>query len=40
AQVTLKERRPLVVVPREMPYNIIHLENMLRLARAGATIMP
>jgi 4-hydroxy-3-polyprenylbenzoate decarboxylase len=39
AQVTLKERRPLVVVPREMPYNIIHLENMLRLARAGATIM-
>jgi len=40
AQVTLKERRPLVVVPREMPYNMIHLENMLRLARAGATIMP
>ncbi|MGC7870996.1 UbiX family flavin prenyltransferase [Desulfosporosinus sp. SYSU MS00001] len=40
AQVTLKERRPFVVVPREMPYNIIHLENMLRLARAGATIMP
>jgi 4-hydroxy-3-polyprenylbenzoate decarboxylase len=39
AQVTLKERRSLVVVPREMPYNIIHLENMLRLARAGATIM-
>lgn len=40
AQVTLKERRPLVVVPREMPYNIIYMENMLRLARAGATIMP
>ena len=40
AQVTLKERHPLVVVPREMPYNVIHLENMLRLARAGATIMP
>jgi 4-hydroxy-3-polyprenylbenzoate decarboxylase len=39
AQVSLKERRPLVVVPREMPYNIIHLENMLRLARAGAVIM-
>lgn len=40
AQVSLKERRPLVVVPREMPYNIIHLENMLRLARAGAVMMP
>lgn len=40
AQVTLKERRPLLVVPREMPYNIIQLENMLRLARAGGTIMP
>lgn len=40
AQVTLKERHPLIVVPREMPYNMIHLENMLRLARAGATIMP
>lgn len=40
AQVTLKERRPLVVVPREMPYNIIQLENMLRLARAGAAILP
>lgn len=40
AQVTLKERRRLVVVPREMPFNIIHLENMLRLARAGTTIMP
>ncbi|KLU58815.1 putative aromatic acid decarboxylase [Peptococcaceae bacterium CEB3] len=40
AQVTLKERRPLIVVPREMPYNIIQLENMLRLARAGAIILP
>lgn len=40
AQVTLKERKPLVVVPREMPYNVIHLENMLRLARAGGIILP
>ena len=40
AQVMLKERRQLIVVPREMPYNIINLENMLRLARAGAVIMP
>lgn len=40
AQVTLKERRPLIVVPREMPYSIIHLENMLRLARAGGVILP
>ena len=40
AQVTLKEKRPLILVPREMPYSIIHLENMLRLARAGAVILP
>lgn len=40
ADVTLKERRPLVVVPRETPYSAIHLENMLRLARAGATVLP
>lgn len=39
ADVCLKERRPLVVVPREMPYNLIHLENMERLLRAGATIV-
>lgn len=40
AQVTLKEHRPLIVVPRETPYNIINLENMLRLAKAGGMILP
>lgn len=40
ADVVLKERRRLVVVPRETPYSIIHLENMLRLSRAGAIVLP
>ncbi len=40
ADVVLKERKPLVVVPRETPLSIIHLENMLSLARAGADILP
>ena len=40
ADVMLKERRPPVLVPREAPLSVIHLENMLRLARAGAVILP
>lgn len=40
ADVALKEGRTLIVVPRETPLSPIHLENMLRLARAGAVILP
>ena len=40
ADVALKERRPLVVVPRETPFSTIHLENLLTLARAGAIVLP
>ena len=40
ADVTLKEGRRLLLVPRETPMHEIHLENLLRLARAGAVIMP
>ncbi len=40
ADVVLKERRQLIIMPREMPFSTIHLENMLRLATAGALIMP
>lgn len=40
ADVVLKEHRQLILVPREMPFSVLHLENMLRLARLGVVIMP
>jgi 4-hydroxy-3-polyprenylbenzoate decarboxylase len=40
ADVALKEGKPLILVPRETPFSAIHLENMLKLARAGAVILP
>ncbi len=40
ADVVLKERRPLIMVVRETPFTEIHLENMLRLSRMGAVVMP
>ncbi|MGB8518096.1 MAG: flavin prenyltransferase UbiX [Gallionella sp.] len=40
ADVMLKEKRPLILAPREMPFSSIHLENMLKLSHAGAVIMP
>jgi 4-hydroxy-3-polyprenylbenzoate decarboxylase len=40
ADVALKERRQLILVPRETPYSQIHLENMLNLTRMGALVLP
>jgi 4-hydroxy-3-polyprenylbenzoate decarboxylase len=40
ADVCLKEERPLILVPRETPYNLIHLENMVRVKKAGAVVLP
>ena len=40
ADVTIKENRPLILVPRETPLSAIHLENMLKLARIGVRILP
>lgn len=40
ADVAIKERRQLILVPRESPFSAIHLENMLKLSRLGVTILP
>lgn len=40
ADVMLKERRPLVLVPRETPFSLVHLRNLTALAEAGAVILP
>lgn len=40
ADVALKEKFPLICVPRETPYNVVHLKNMLTLSKAGAIILP
>jgi 4-hydroxy-3-polyprenylbenzoate decarboxylase len=40
ADVMIKEGRPLLLVPRETPFSVLHLENMLRLARMGVVILP
>ena len=40
ADVHLKENRPLIISPRESPLNLIHIENIKRLAKAGALIVP
>ncbi|UWE04937.1 UbiX family flavin prenyltransferase [Laceyella sacchari] len=40
ADVMIKENKPLIIVPREMPLSAIHLENMLKLSRCGVSIVP
>tara|TARA_B100000700_G_scaffold279226_1_gene327986 strand:- start:9721 stop:10329 length:609 start_codon:yes stop_codon:yes gene_type:complete len=40
ADVHLKENRPLIISPRESPFNLIHIENLRRLSKAGAIIVP
>jgi 4-hydroxy-3-polyprenylbenzoate decarboxylase len=40
ADVALKERRPLIMVPREAPFSVTHLENLLALARKGVIVLP
>ena len=40
ADVVIKERKTLILVPRETPFSAIHLENMLKLARLGVVILP
>ncbi len=40
ADVTIKEHKKLIIMPREMPFSAIHLENMLKLARIGVIVMP
>ena len=40
ADVHLKEKRPLILVPREMPFNLIHLKNLTQVTEAGALIVP
>jgi len=40
ADVALKERRPLILVPRETPLSLIHLRNLTAVAKAGATVLP